>query len=73
MRKWLRTLREEKALSQAKVAQLAGITQQSYQAIEAGATVPRPPTAKRISTVLGFIWTRFYEEDENDEQVGAGG
>lgn len=62
--KWLKLLRVEAGLSQAEVSQRVGITQQYYSAIECGKrgqTLPTP-TAKRIAGVLGFQWTRFYEE-----------
>lgn len=40
-----------------------GIAQPSYFNIEAGKRRPSVPVAKKIAAVLGFDWTRFYEED----------
>ena len=57
---WLKTLRGKK--SQYKVAELAGISQSFYAAIETGKREPSVAVAKRIAAVLGFDWTRFYEE-----------
>ena len=67
MRKKLRERRTHAGLSQAKLAKAAGITQQSYQAIEAGDVMPKPQTAMKIATVLNFPWTEIYEEEDNDE------
>ena len=63
-REWLARIREAKGMSQAEVGKQSGIVQQSYQQIEKGESRPKIETAKRIATVLGFSWTRFYEEDE---------
>lgn len=60
MRTWLRNIRHEK--SQELVAQMAGITQQMYSKIERGGANPSVDVAKRIAAVLGFEWTRFYDE-----------
>lgn len=60
MKLWLSELRGDR--SQEYVAQGSGISQQMYCAIETGKRMPSVKTAKRIATVLGFPWTRFYEE-----------
>ena len=73
MRQWLIDIRKEAAMTQAELAREVKISQPSYNAIESGKSNPKPETAKRIGKRLKFPWTRFYEEDENDEQVGAGG
>ena len=64
MRKWLLDLRSGR--TQAEIAKAAGITQQMYSAIERGERRPSVEAAKRLAAVLGFNWTRFYDDD-NDE------
>lgn len=64
MRQWLIDTRKEKAMTQHEVAKLAGISQPSLHEFETGKATPKPETAKKISKVLGFHWTRFYEEEE---------
>lgn len=69
MRDWLITIREEKGMSQKYVAEQVGVAQPSYCTIEKGKTNPSVPVAKRIANVLGFDWTRFFEEPA--ERPGA--
>lgn len=57
---WLREIRGGK--SQQAVADEIGIAQSTYASIEVGSRKPSVPMAKRIAAVLGFDWTRFYEE-----------
>ena len=66
MRKWLFDLR--KGRTQAEVAKAAGITQQMYSAIERGERWPSVKVAKRLAAVLGFDWTRLYEDDEDNDE-----
>ena len=61
MREWLRTIRKEKQMSQASVARGAGISTQLYSRTELSNIGPSVKTAKRIASVLGFDWTKFYE------------
>ena len=63
VRSWLTEYRERMDMTQGAVANAAGIAQPSYFEIEKGLTTPRPETAKKIGAVLGFDWTRFYEDD----------
>ena len=62
MRDWLIALRTERGLTQKIVAEQAHISQPSYFNIEHGTRRPAVETAKAIANVLGFDWTRFYEE-----------
>ena len=57
---WLKAMRGDK--SQKKAAEMAGITQAYYAEIETGKKRPSVAVAKRIAAVLGFDWTKFYEE-----------
>lgn len=59
---WLRDIRELKGLSQEEVSKSVDIAQASYSNIEGGKRKPSVPVAKRIAAVLGFDWTRFYDE-----------
>ena len=64
-RKWLTDIREDKGLNQKEVSDAAGISQPAYSNIENGERNPSVDTAKKIAAVLGFEWTRFYD-DETD-------
>lgn len=65
MREWLRDLRMERRLSQADIAQKAGISQQMYSFVETGNRGAKLSvcTAKAIAKALGFDWTRFYDDE----------
>lgn len=63
MRAWLVALRKKKGMTQVEVSKLAGIPQPSYCHIERGCIEPRSATAKKIASVLGFDWTKFYEDE----------
>ena len=68
---WLKAIREGVGLSQADVSKAANIAQASYSNIENGKRRPAVPVAKRIAAVLGFDWTRFYD-DNDGKQDGRG-
>ena len=71
-RNWLIAIREEKKFSQKYVSEQVGISQPSFCNIENGKKNPAVPTAKAIASVLGFDWTRFYDEpDGKPEQTIA--
>lgn len=61
MRQWLIDARLNKGYSQTDMARAVQVSQPSYWAYERGAKRPSPETAKKIASVLGFPWTRFYE------------
>lgn len=63
---WLIAIREEKGLVQKNVSEKVGITQPSYCKIEKGKIKPSVYVAKKIADVLGFDWTRFYDENEEN-------
>ncbi len=63
MRKWLIELRGER--SQQNVADEIGISQSAVASIEAGTRNPSVDMAKKIAKVLGFEWTKFFEEQES--------
>lgn len=63
LRNWLITAREESKMTQEMVAQRAGILRPSYSNIENGERRPSVETAKKIAEVLGFEWTKFFEDE----------
>lgn len=64
---WLLEKRGE--LSQAKVAEKAGITQQQYSHIELGIRSPSVKTAMRLGAALGFDWTRFFSTENAQREA----
>lgn len=62
MRDWLIEAREARGMRQSAVARAAGISQAAYFNIEHEKRGVAVNTAKAIAAVLGFDWTRFYEE-----------
>lgn len=63
MRTWLKDIREARQMSQVEISSQVDITQPSYSNIEIGKRSPSVEVAKRIAGVLGFHWTRFFEDD----------
>ena len=61
---WLKNKRTEKGMSQQAVAESAQIARGAYSNIENGERRPSVEVAKRIGSVLGFPWTRFFESEE---------
>lgn len=59
---WLKDIRITKGMTGEVVGAQAGITQQHYNFIENGKRRPSVEVAKRIASVLGFSWTRFFED-----------
>lgn len=66
---WLIRTRETSGMSQEQVAGSCKITRQYYNFIENGRRSPSPKIAKRIAAVLGFDWTKFYEDGQEDGQA----
>lgn len=62
MREWLVSARKVKGLSQIDMSKRLHLTQPTYWAYESGKARPKPDTAKRIASILGIDWTRFYDE-----------
>ena len=73
MRDWLIAIREQKGLRQKYVAEQVGIAPPSYCTIEKGKTRPTAENAKAIASLLGFDWTRFYEEDSMQDHSNTEG
>jgi putative transcriptional regulator len=64
LRTWLKDIRAKKELTQQEVANAANVDVTMISKIEVGERRPSVKVAKRIAAVLGFDWTRFYEDDE---------
>lgn len=62
---FLQAVRKEKNMTQSEVSKRAGISQPAYCNIENEERKPSVKMAKRIGAVLGFDWTRFFEEDRD--------
>lgn len=67
MRSWLKELRHKSHLTQEQLAKMVGISRTMVTEIENGNANPSVKVAKKIAAVLGFDWTRFFEDDSNDE------
>lgn len=63
MMEWLKAIREKRNLTQEEVSKKIGASQPTYCNIESGARQPSVKMAKRIGEVMGFSWTRFFEDD----------
>ncbi|GAA0491002.1 helix-turn-helix transcriptional regulator [Salinibacillus aidingensis] len=62
MRKWLLDIRKKQNLTQAQVAEQSEIARTTYSMIELGERGVTVENAKKISCVLGFHWTLFFED-----------
>ena len=66
MRGWLKKLRHESHnLTQEQLAKMVGISRTMITEIENGNANPSVEVAKKIASVLGFDWTRFYEDEDD--------
>ena len=59
----LRELREESGLSQAKLADLAGVPQRTIANLEQGRNEPTLATAQALAAALGVDCTAFNESE----------
>ena len=63
VRQWLKELRQRSNnLTQEQLAKMVGISRTMITEIENGKANPSVEVAKKIAAVLGFNWTRFYDE-----------
>ena len=66
MRRWLKELRARSSnMTQKELAARVGISRTMITEIENGNANPSVDVAKKIAAVLGFEWTRFYEDDQD--------
>lgn len=59
-------------LTQEKLAGVVGASRQMIGLLENGSAKPSVKLAKKIANVLGFEWTRFYEDGETQHKAGRG-
>ena len=64
---WLTQIRKTHGISQQQVADVVGISRAGYANIEIEKRRPSPEVAQKIGTMLGFDWTRFFDNDPLDE------
>ena len=66
----LKTLREQKRLSQPELAILIGVSKRMVTYYESGTRRPRPEFANRIGVILGLskdeLWEMFYGRTMDD-------
>ena len=67
MRSWMKKLRHESNLTQEQLAKMVGISRTMVTEIENGNANPSVKVAKRLASVLGFNWTRLYDDDDDDK------
>ena len=65
---WFKRTRKEKGFTQEELAAKIGVTRQHIGLIENGVVAPSVEVAKKIAAVLGFDWTRFYDDDSNERR-----
>jgi putative transcriptional regulator len=70
-RNWLLIIRKKNKLTQQQVACMANIKRTYYTQIETGSRNPSVKVAKSIAGVLGFDWTLFFKNEENDATLLA--
>lgn len=66
MRTWLKDIRAKKELTQQEVANAANVDVTMICKIELGERRPSVEVAKKIASVLGFNWTRFFDDECED-------
>ena len=67
MRDWLKSIRVNKGFTQSDIAEMACVDVTMISRIELGERRPSVGVAKRIANALGFNWTLFYQD--GDEQA----
>ena len=61
-RDWMREKRKALGLTQVQLSAKANVSVRSISHAEMGVRNPEVPIAKRLASVLGVHWTKFYEE-----------
>ncbi len=64
----LKTIRQDRKMTQLQLAQLSGCDRTMIGKIENGQYKPSVKLAKAIAGVLGFDWTLFYEDITSDKK-----
>lgn len=69
IRHWLIQARHDSGKQFKELAKEMGISQQAISNWEVGKRTPKPKLAKKYAQILGFDWTKFYEENiKNSEE-----
>ena len=68
---WLKEIRTRNNMTRPKLGELVGVSEQYVYLIEIGERRPSVDVAKRMAELLGFDWTRFFE-DEAKARKGEG-
>jgi len=71
LRKWLKDIRAKKELTQQEVANAVNVDVTMISKIELGERRPSVEVAKKIASVMGFNWTRFYEDEDEITKTGT--
>jgi len=66
---WLSKMRAEQNYTQREFANAINMSYSMYSKIESKERRPSVENAKKIAKALGFIWTKFYEEDLGTTQL----
>ena len=66
MKNKLRILRAERDWSQARLAELLGVSRQTVNAIETGEYDPSLPLAFKLARLLGLAIEEIFEPEEGD-------
>ena len=69
----LKQIREKKLLTQQQLADMVGVDRTLISKIESGCANPSVSTAKKIAAVLGFHWTKFFEDEQTATKEKATG
>ena len=64
-RHWLIQARHDSGKQFKELAKEIGVSQQAISNWETGKRTPKPKLAKKYAQLLGFEWTKFYEETNN--------
>lgn len=64
-RKWLTGFRLASGKTFKELSKEIGVTPQFLYYLETGERTPSTKLAKKIAKILGFEWTKFYEEQED--------
>lgn len=73
VRQWLKELRQRSNnLTQEQLAKMVGISRTMITEIENGKANPSVEVAKKIATVLGFDWVKFFEDEHAATKEATG-
>lgn len=64
----LREMREQRGMTQAKLASRVGVTQVAISLIETGERKPSVQMAKKIASVLDIAWPDLFEEETEEAE-----